>query len=213
LIQEILNKIYLHPIVPVFYHENTDIACNVLKACYDGGIRTFEFTNRGENAFEVFNELTKYKNKNFPEMLLGIGSIITETDTELYIASGTDFIVSPILNSEMAKVCNKHNKLWIPGCATPTEIYHAELLGATLIKLFPGNTLGPDFAKAILAPMPWLQLMPTGGIEPTEDCIQKWFNAGVKCIGMGSQLLDKKIIDTKNYAELTTKIQKVLNYV
>jgi len=179
-----------------------------MKACYNGGVRIFEYTQRGESAFEVFQILQKYKNENCPDLLLGIGSILDAANAAKYIAISADFIVSPIVKLEISEVCNKNGVLWIPGCATLTEINYAEMLGAELIKLFPGNILGPDFVKAALGPMPWLKLMPTGGVEPTEESLKKWFSAGVKSVGMGSQLLSKEMISNRDFKSLEELIVK-----
>ncbi|MEQ9286727.1 MAG: bifunctional 4-hydroxy-2-oxoglutarate aldolase/2-dehydro-3-deoxy-phosphogluconate aldolase [Cyclobacteriaceae bacterium] len=191
-------------IVPVFYHKDIEVCKKVLKACYAGGIRVFEFTNRGDYAHEVFAELNKYAAKETPEMILGIGSVVDAGTTSLYLQLGANFVVSPILNPEMAKVCNRRKVAWSPGCGSLTEISYAEELGAEVTKIFPGSQVGgPSFVKAVKGPFPWSSIMPTGGVEPTEENLSKWFNAGVHCVGMGSQLITKDIIENDNYESLT----------
>jgi len=198
-------------IVPVFYHTDTEVCKKVLKACYDGGIRVFEFTNRGDFAHEVFRDLNKYAARELPDMILGIGSVVDAGTASLYIQLGANFIVSPILNEDMAKVCNRRKILWSPGCGSVSEISRAEELGAEIIKIFPGSQVGgPGFVEAVKGPMPWTSLMPTGGVEPTEESLKAWFKAGAACVGMGSQLLKKSWIEEGNYAQITHTCQQAL---
>jgi len=180
-------------IVPVFYHADIAIAKQVVKACYDGGARLFEFVNRGDFAHEIFGELVKYANKELPGMIMGVGSVVDGATTSLYIQLGTNFVVSPILNKEMAKVCNRRKIAWMPGCGSLSEINYAEELGAEIVKIFPATQVGgPDFIKAVKGPMKFTNIMPTGGVTPTEENLKKWFKAGAYCVGMGSQLMVKK---------------------
>ncbi len=176
--------------VPVFYHADAGIAKEVLDACYQGGVRVFEFTNRGDKAPEVFKDLLRHA-EQYPDLIVGIGTILNAATTQQFIDAGAHFIVSPVLKPEMATVCARYDKLWIPGCATLTEIVTARDLGAQIIKLFPGSVLGPEFVSSVLPVVPDLQLMPTGGVEPTEQSLTKWFKAGVACVGMGSKLMVK----------------------
>jgi 2-dehydro-3-deoxyphosphogluconate aldolase / (4S)-4-hydroxy-2-oxoglutarate aldolase len=195
--------------IPVFYHADAEVAKGVLDASYKGGVRVFEFTNRGENAFQVFTQLLKHA-EQYPDLMLGIGTIMNAAVTQKYIDAGAHFIVSPILKAEMAPVCQKADKLWIPGCATLTEIVTAKDLGAKVIKVFPGSVLGPGFVSSIMPVVPGLQLMPTGGVEPTEANLSAWFKAGVICVGMGSQLFTKEIIETKNWERLQQSVADAL---
>jgi 2-dehydro-3-deoxyphosphogluconate aldolase/(4S)-4-hydroxy-2-oxoglutarate aldolase len=195
--------------IPVFYNADIEVAKAVVDAAYKGGVRVFEFTNRGENAFQVFTELLKHAQK-YSDLMLGIGTIMDAATTQKFISAGAHFIVSPIMKQEMAAVCQKENKLWIPGCATLTEIVTAKDLGAKVIKIFPGSVLGPGFVSSIMPVVPGLQLMPTGGVEPTEANLSAWFKAGVICVGMGSQLFAKDVIDTKNWAKLEQSVAEAL---
>lgn len=195
--------------IPVFYHADIEVAKGVLDASYKGGVRVFEFTNRGENAFQVFTQLLSHA-QQYPDLMLGIGTIMNAAVTQKYIDAGAHFIVSPILKPEMATVCLKADKLWIPGCATLTEIVTAKDLGAKVIKIFPGSVLGPGFVSSIMPVVPGLQLMPTGGVEPTEANLSGWFKAGVICVGMGSQLFTKDIIETKNWDRLQQSVADAL---
>ena len=184
---QVLSKMHETGMVPVFFHKDIEVAKNVLKACYDGGVRVFEFTNRGDYAHEVFGELNKYAEQALPEMILGVGSIVDAGTTSLYIQLGSNFIVSPILSADMAKVCNRRKISWSPGCGSLSEISYAEELGADIVKIFPATQVGgPAFVKGVKAPSPWISIMPTGGVSPTEENLSAWFDAGVACVGMGS---------------------------
>ena len=186
-----LAHILQHPVIPVYYHDDPEVCKSIVKACYDGGIRVFEFTNRGVHATANFKSLLEYRNANFPEMQLGIGTIKTLAQAQQYLDMGADFLVSPIVKEDIAKLALSHETLWIPGCMTPTEISLAEELGASLVKLFPGDTLGPGFLKAIKPLFPALKFMPTGGVDVTKENIDNWLNAGVSAIGFGSKLFLK----------------------
>lgn len=195
--------------IPVFYHADVEVAKAVLDASYKGGVRVFEFTNRGENAFQVFTQLLKHA-QQYPDLMMGIGTLMNAEVTQKFCDAGAHFIVSPILKAEMATVCHQQNKLWIPGCATLTEIVTAKDLGAKVIKIFPGSVLGPGFVAAIMPVVPGLQLMPTGGVEPTEANLSAWFKAGVVCVGMGSQLFTKELIESKNWVRLQQNVTDAL---
>lgn len=201
-------------IVPVFYHKDAEVCKQVIKACYEGGARVFEFTNRGDYAHEVFAELNKYAEKELPELILGVGSVVDAGTTSLYIQLGAGFIVSPVLNPEMARVCNRRKIMWSPGCGSLTEISHAEELGAEVVKIFPGTQVGgPDFVKAVKGPFPWTSIMPTGGVEPTEENLSAWFNAGVHCVGMGSRLFTKGTDGTYDLKGITETVEKAMDIV
>jgi len=199
--------------IPVFYHADLSTCKNIVISCYNGGVRAFEFTNRGDNALENFSALKKYCSTNFPDLLLGAGTILTVKNANDFINAGADFIVSPILKEEILIACRQQNIYAIPGCMTLSEIAQAQEWGCDIIKLFPGSVLGPQFVSAVLGPMPKLKLMPTGGVEPTKENLQAWFQAGVVCVGMGSQLLSNKIIASENYSQLTTEIKTVLSII
>lgn len=197
--------------VPVFYHKNLEVCKQVVEACYEGGVRLFEFTNRGDFAFEVFGELNKWTLKNCPEMIMGVGSVIDEATASLYIAMGANFIVSPLIDEGTAKVCNKRKIAWSPGCGSVTEIGRAHELGAEVVKIFPGSQVGgPAFVKAVLGPMPWASIMPTGGVTPDEANLKQWFDAGVTCVGLGSQLFPKEVLEEGNYEYITQKCSEVI---
>ena len=196
-------------LVPVFYHADADTAKQVLKACYEGGIRAFEFTNRGDFAHEVFGELVKYAAKECPDMILGAGSIVEPAAASLYIQLGANFIVGPLFNPEVAKVCNRRLVPYTPGCGSVSEVGFAQECGCDLCKVFPGDVLSPKFVKGLKAPMPWSMLMITGGVKPEEDNLRGWFQAGATCVGMGSNLFPKKLIEARDWGAITDTINRV----
>jgi 2-dehydro-3-deoxyphosphogluconate aldolase/(4S)-4-hydroxy-2-oxoglutarate aldolase len=200
--------------VPVFYHADTEVAKQVVKACYKGGIRVFEFTNRGDFAHEVFAKLLKWTDKICPEMIIGVGSIVDAPTATLYIQLGANFVVSPLLNSDIFKICNRKQIAYSPGCATTTEIGYAQELGAEIVKVFPGGNIGgPSFIKNIKGPMPWSRIMVTGGVEPTEESLSAWFKAGVTCVGMGSNLFPKEVLKNQEWEKITELCQKSLSII
>ena len=196
--------------VPLFYHPNIELGKNILKACYDGGARLLEFTNRGDYAHEVFRELNKYCEAELPEMIMGVGSITDAGAASLYMQLGANFVVTPVLREDIAIVCNRKKVLWSPGCGTLTEICRAEELGCEIVKLFPGGTYGASFVKAIKGPQPWTNIMPTGGVSPTRENLEGWFAAGVTCVGMGSKLISKDIVAGEKYSELQKSVSDAL---
>lgn len=200
--------------VPVFYHKDIEVNKQVVKACYDGGVRLFEFTNRGDFATLVFAALNQWAAAEVPEMIMGVGSVLDEGTAAMYIALGANFIVSPIVDEGTARVCNKRKIAWSPGCGSVTEIARAHELGAEVVKIFPGAQVGgPGFVKAVLGPMPWTSIMPTGGVEPTEESLKSWFSAGATCVGMGSQLFPADVIKSGNYRAISERCQSVLEII
>lgn len=198
-------------IIPIFYHKDIETCRNVIKASFAGGLKVFEFTNRGDFAHEVFSELNKWAEKEVPELIMGVGSVVDAGTTSLYIQLGANFIVSPLLNADTARVCNRRKILWTPGCGSVSEISYAEELGADIIKIFPGSSVGgPDFIKSVKGPCPWTSLMPTGGVEPTIENLKSWYDAGAVCVGMGSNLITKDIIAKKDWDGLSEKIAATL---
>lgn len=189
--------------VPVFYHKDVEVAKQVLKACYEGGVRAFEFTNRGEFAHEVFGELSKYATSECPDMILGVGSVVDAPTASLYIQLGANFIVGPLFNPDVAKVANRRLIPYTPGCGSVSEVGFAQEMGCDLCKVFPGDVLGPNFVKGLKAPMPWSLLMVTGGVKPEEANLKAWFDAGVTCVGMGSNLFPKEVIAAKEWNKIT----------
>lgn len=196
--------------VPLFYHPDIELGKGILKACYLGGARILEFTNRGDFAHEVFAALNKYAATELPEMMLGVGSVNEAATAALYMQLGANFIVSASLREDISKVCNRRKIPYMPGCGSLTEIGKAEELGCDIVKLFPGSVYGPGFVKAIKGPQPWTQIMPTGGVSPTKENLTAWFEAGVTCVGMGSKLISKEIIQNQDFDLLEVNTRKAL---
>ncbi|GGF11444.1 bifunctional 4-hydroxy-2-oxoglutarate aldolase/2-dehydro-3-deoxy-phosphogluconate aldolase [Flavobacterium limi] len=199
--------------VPLFFHSDIEISKKVLKACYDGGSRLMEFTSRGDFAFEVFGALNKYALAELPGMMLGVGSVTDAAAASLYMQLGANFIVTPVFREDIAIACNRRKVLWSPGCGTLSEIARAEELGCEVVKLFPADTYGPEFIKAIKGPCPWTTIMPTGGVYPTVESLSSWLNAGATCVGLGSQLISKDLLDKQDFEGLKNKVSDVLNII
>jgi 2-dehydro-3-deoxyphosphogluconate aldolase / (4S)-4-hydroxy-2-oxoglutarate aldolase len=197
-------------IVPVFYHDDVEVCRQVVKVCFDAGLRVFEFTNRGPQAFANFKLIKDFIASNCQGMQLGVGTIFNNRDAKIFIDVGADFIVSPALIAEMSTIQKDFDKLWIPGCATVSELANARSMGAIFMKSFPADLLGPSFISSALSVMPKLAIMPTGGVEPTEASLAKWFKSGVAAVGMGSQLFSKEMIAQKDWKGLSEKVKDTL---
>jgi 2-dehydro-3-deoxyphosphogluconate aldolase/(4S)-4-hydroxy-2-oxoglutarate aldolase len=208
----LFNEAHKTGLIPVFNHNSSEVSRQVLRASYEAGLRLFEFTNRGQNAFEVFRDLCAYA-KQFEGLIMGIGTIFTKADAIKFHDLGARFVVSPALVPEMAAINHIDELLWVPGCGTVSEVYRAHALGAKLIKVFPGNVLGPDFVKSVKDVLPSVPLMPTGGVSPTSENLSAWFSSGVSCVGMGSQLIPKDILAAGDYEGLKAHIKKAFNLV
>ena len=211
--EQLYAKIKQVPIMPLFNHPDLEVSKAVVKACYDGGITVFEYTNRGEGAALIFGELVRYIRQELPEMAIGIGTVFTAEEAEYFVSLDTDFIVQPVMNLAVGEVCNKHKIAWMPGVMTVTELYNAQQAGADIIKIFPANVLGTAFIKALKAPMPHAKVMVTGGVEPNEENLKGWFSAGVTAVGMGSQLFPKDVLASKNYQQITEVVKKCVGLV
>jgi 2-dehydro-3-deoxyphosphogluconate aldolase/(4S)-4-hydroxy-2-oxoglutarate aldolase len=194
----------------LFFNADLTVAQHVLKACYDGGIRVFEFTNRGAEAPAIFAKLIDYCEKECPDLVLGIGTIYDAKQANEFIAMGADFMLQPFTTPEVGEVCAKHDIPWMPGTMTLTEIRNAEILGAKYVKIFPGNVVGPGFVKAIKGPMPKTKIMVTGGVEPNKESLSSWFGAGAAAVGMGSQLFPTDLIAKKDYQSISNTISDLI---
>lgn len=210
---QVLTKMKETGMVPVFYHSDVEIAKQVIMACYKGGVRAFEFTNRGDFAHEVFAECVKFAAKECPEMAMGVGSIVDAPTASLYIQLGACFVVGPLLNADIAKVCNRRLVAYCPGCGSVSELGYAQELGCDLTKVFPGDVYGPAFVKGVMAPCPWSKIMVTGGVSPDKENLTAWMKAGAFCVGMGSKLFPKDVVAAKDWNYITDKCKESLSYI
>ena len=210
---QVAQKMIEQGMVPLFYHADIELGKDVLAACYKGGARLLEFTNRGDFAHEVFRELNRYALSELPGMMLGVGSVTDAGTAALFMQLGANFVVTPSLREDVAKVCNRRKVLFAPGCGSLTEIGQAEEWGCEIVKLFPGSLYGPSFVKAVRGPQPWTSIMPTGGVSPERDNLEAWFAAGVSCVGMGSKLISKDILQDRNFKLLEKRVQDTLQLI
>ena len=211
---EVYNAILEQGLVPVFYNSDFEVAKKIVSAIAKGGGKIVEFTNRGDFACDVFAHLVKHFEKEEPHLIFGVGSVLDPFTAALYINHGANFVVGPILNREISRLCNSRRIPYSPGCGTATEISLAEELGSEIIKIFPAGLLGgPNFVKSILAPAPWTKMMPTGGVDITEDSLKSWFEAGVVAVGIGSKLITKELVASKDWEGISKNVRNVLNYI
>lgn len=201
-------------LIPVFYEGEIAVAKKIAAACYAGGARVLEFTNRGEAALPVFAQLSEWIAGHYRDLVLGVGSIVDAPTAALFIAHGANFVVGPVLNPEVAKLCNRRKIAYSPGCGSASEISAAEEWGVEIVKIFPGAQVGgPAFVKAVLGPMPWTRIMPTGGVEATNESVQAWIKAGTACLGMGSNLISKELVQAGDFAAMSANVRQVLNWI
>lgn len=211
---DVYNAMLDSGLVPLYYNPDLITMQKAIAAAVEGGSRVFEFTNRGDGAYLLFNKLIEFCRAEFPQLIIGAGSVVEPGTGALYIASGADFIVGSLFNVDLAKLCNRRKIAYIPGCATTTEIANAEEYGVEIIKIFPGSTVGgPKFVKAILAPTPWSLIMPTGGVSAEKANLQVWFDAGVAAVGMGSAIFQKEWIKAGEYPKIRDLVAQVLAWI
>jgi 2-dehydro-3-deoxyphosphogluconate aldolase / (4S)-4-hydroxy-2-oxoglutarate aldolase len=205
--KDVISKLNRVAIVPLMYHADIDVCKHRVKACYDAGILAFEFTNRGDNAIEVFKQLAVFVAKDCPDLALGIGTIYDGGTAQSFIDIGAQFIVQPVTSAEVGEVCAKNETVWIPGAMTVTEVHNATLLGADVVKIFPANILGKAYIKALRGPMPLVKLMVTGGVKANKEDVAEWLSAGVNNVGLGGQLFDDPAYSTK----IKDVLEEILN--
>ena len=209
----VFNTILEDGMVPLFYHSDVETSKAITGALAQGGGRVLEFTNRGDFAIEVFSDLVKHAAQAHPDFIIGVGTVDDAPTAALYIAHGANFVVGPSFNEAVARLCNRHKIAYMPGCATVTEIAVAEEWGAEIVKLFPGEVGGPGFVKAVRGPRPWTNIMPTGGVSPDETNLRTWFDAGVACVGMGSQLIRSEWIKAANFDMLQENVHTAIRLI
>lgn len=211
---KVLTEMKKIGLIPVYYNPDKETALKIACACADGGAKAVEFTNRGDRAIEVFTHMAKFRDKERPELILGVGSVCDAGTAAMYISAGADFVVGPLLDEDVAKVCNKRKIPYSPGCGSMTEIHKAHELGVEIAKVFPGRQVGgPDFVKAVKGPCPWTEIMPTGGVSPTKENLSQWFAAGVACAGMGSKLITKELVTAGDYEGITRKVKETIELI
>ena len=210
----VLNAIFDAGIVPVFYNKDPETTIRIVEACARGGARCVEFTNRGDLAHHVFTEAVRHVMVNKLDVIMGVGSIVDAPTAALYIANGANFVVGPLLNEEVARLCNRRKIAYSPGCGSVTEIGQAEELGVEIVKVFPGSEVGgPAFVKSVLGPCPWTRIMPTGGVDATRESLESWVKAGVAAVGAGSKLITKELVDAKDWDGLTEKVAQSVQWI
>ena len=211
---QVLNTMIELGLVPVFYNPDVEVAKQIVAACRAGGARVVEFTNRGDFAFQVYTALAQHVAEAEPDVILGVGSVIDAPTAALYISAGANFVVGPVLNPELARLCNRSKVAYSPGCGSVSEISEAEELGVEIVKVFPGTQVGgPAFVKAVRGPMPWTRIMPTGGVDAKEESIRAWFESGVACVGMGSKLITKELVAGGDWGAISEKVAQVLAWI
>ena len=208
----VINRINEIGLIPIFYHADTETAVDVIDACLEAGVSVVEFTNRGDNAHQVFSDLLAHY-KNNESLILGTGSIVDHVTAGLYIQIGANFIVSPLLNQKIAEICNLRKIAYIPGCGSATEISQAEGMGVEFCKYFPGEVGGPAFVRNIRGPMPWTRLIPTGVGAVEQQKIADWFIAGAAAVGLGSSLIKKENINKGDFDAIRNDVKQALGWV
>jgi 2-dehydro-3-deoxyphosphogluconate aldolase/(4S)-4-hydroxy-2-oxoglutarate aldolase len=210
----VLSAMMDQGVIPVFCHPDAEICKRVIQACANGGARCIEFTNRGDFAPQIFLDVTRHFVDADRSVIMGVGSVVDAPTAGLYIANGAKFVVGPLLNPDVARVCNRRKIPYSPGCGTMSEIGYAEELGCEIVKIFPGNSVGgPDFVRSVLAPCPWTRIMPTGGVDATEKSLREWFQAGIACVGIGSRLITKALVDARDYAGIEKKVRETVGLI
>ena len=210
----VLSAMIDQGVIPVFYHPDVEVCSKVIQACANGGAKCVEFTNRGDFAAHVFLDVTRHFAKADPSVIMGVGSIVDAPTAGIYIANGANFVVGPLLNAEVGRLCNRRMIPYSPGCGSATEIGEAQELGCEIVKVFPGSSVGgPDFVKNVLGPMPWTKIMPTGGVEATEASLKTWFGAGIVACGIGSNLITKALLDAQDYAGIEARVRDTVQMI
>ena len=201
-------------VIPVFYHPDVETCVNVIQACADAGAKCIEFTNRGDFASHVFLEVARHFARADPSVIMGVGSVVDAPTAGIYIANGARFVVGPVLNADVARVCNRRMIPYSPGCGSASEISYAHELGCEIVKVFPGESVGgPAFVRNILGPMPWTKIMPTGGVDPDEDSLRAWFGAGIVAAGMGGRLITQDLLEARDWKGIEARVRRTVDLI
>lgn len=210
----VLQALEAQGVAPVFYHSDPEVCLNVIRACARGGAPVVEFTNRGDFACDLFGEINRELIRTDPNVVMGIGSVVDAGTAALYLNRGARFVVSPCLVPDVARVCNRRMVAYFPGCGSVTDIGEAHELGCEIVKLFPGSSVGgADFVKAVKGPMPWVKIMPTGGVDPDAASIAKWFGSGIVAAGMGSKLITDEAVKSGDWTAIETQVRKTVDAI
>lgn len=210
---EVVGKILELGLVPVFYNGDFEVAKKIVQACSNGGAKVVEFTNRSDFAYQIFSDLAKWCDKEFPDVILGVGSVIDPATAALYINNGANFVVGPVFNPEITKACNRRHIAYFPGCGSPSEVSEAEEMGCDIVKVFPGRVLGPEFVKSMRGPCRWVKLMPTGGVDATRESISSWIRAGAAALGIGSRLIVKDLVASADFEGISKRVEQCLWWI
>ncbi len=210
----VLSAMMQQGVIPVFYHPEAEVCVNVIQACANGGAKCAEFTNRGDFAAHLFFDVARHFTKADPSVIIGVGSVVDAPTAGIYIANGAKFVVGPLICADVARLCNRRGIPYSPGCGSATEIGYAQELGCEIVKVFPGSSVGgPDFVRSVMGPMPWTRIMPTGGVEPTEESLRNWFGAGIVACGIGSKLITAPLLDAKDYKGIEENVRKTVKLI
>lgn len=210
----VLGRVLESGLVPIFFNPDVETGRKIITACVKGGATVMEMTNRGDGAYDVFRGLMEHVKAEHPDLMFGVGSVLEPATAAMYINAGADLVVCPNLNPEVGRLCNRRKVAWLPGCGTVSEISRAEELGVEIVKIFPGGQLGgPAFVKALMGPMPWTNIMPTGGVSPTRESVGEWIKAGAACLGMGSKLIAKDLVAEGDYQGISRNVAHCLELV
>ncbi|MBP7705523.1 MAG: bifunctional 4-hydroxy-2-oxoglutarate aldolase/2-dehydro-3-deoxy-phosphogluconate aldolase [Caulobacter sp.] len=210
----VLTAMVSQGVIPVFYHPDVETCVNVIQACSNAGAKCIEFTNRGDFASHTFLEVARHFAKADPSVIMGVGSVVDAPTAGIYIANGARFVVGPILNEDVARVCNRRMVPYSPGCGSASEISFAQELGCEIVKVFPGESVGgPTFVKNVLGPMPWTKIMPTGGVDPDEASLREWFGAGIVAAGMGSKLITNDLLKAGDWNGIEERVRKTVDLI
>ncbi|MBN7816698.1 beta/alpha barrel domain-containing protein [Algoriphagus pacificus] len=207
-----IKRMYGAGVMPIFFNPDESKCLKMLEMAYEGGVRVIEMVDRGAEAKSIFPAIRKAADQ-MPDLYLGVGTIYHPAQAEVFLDMGAEFIVAPVMNPKLGEYCKNLDIPWIPGCGSVSEVFFAQELGAELVKIYPANILGAEFVKAVHAVLPNIELIPTGGVEPTAESLSYWFDSGVCCVGMGSQLFRKDLIQKGDFEKIKEMIQTTMDLI
>jgi 2-dehydro-3-deoxyphosphogluconate aldolase/(4S)-4-hydroxy-2-oxoglutarate aldolase len=211
--KDVMLKIRSMGLIPVFYHPDMDVLLRIISICYQCGLRIFEFMHQRDNRGLRYFEHLVERADEFPDLILGVGTVLDSVMTERYVNAGAHFIASPFLRPDMGQICEQNEKIWMPGCTTLEEIERARSLRTSVINVLPGNVLGYEFIVPIAKQYPDLQLIPSGIADLRESSLAKWFEAGVMGIKLGPQVFTKEHIALKDWSAISKNVTALLKSI